>query len=313
MSMIKSNDKLPTELRDLREEMALLSPTDTPFTSILLARGQVVPASDVTVTWREKELDPTRGNLKTEGSEAGDPIKSKRTMKSNICQILEKVTSITGTSNALRPYGIGDEFQSELQDRMIELKRDLEYFYINGEKALESGDTPRQMDGVMSLINAEHVITLGEGEALTEDTLIDGMQKVWDAGAHGEYFLFANATEKRIINKLLKDNASTTVEAKAGENTIGIMVQRVETDFGNINIVLDRHLPKGTIFGVDMNMVEIAELRPTFYEELAKTGDYKKGHVLVESTIKLLNSKAGFVIKGIGQTAPVTAKAKSAK
>ena len=301
-TMIKSGDKLPSELRDLREEMALLSPTDTPLTSILLARGQVVPAQDINVSWREKELNTTRGTLIVEGAEAGNPIKSKREMKSNICQILEKVTSISGTSNALRPYGIGDEFQMELQDRMAELKRDLEWYFINGVKATESGPTPRQMNGLLKLIHADNQITLESEDVLTEDVLIDGMQKIWESGSHGEYFLFANATEKRIINKLLRDASTTTVEAKAGENAIGVMVQRVETDFGTINIVLDRHLPEKTIFCVDMNMVEIAELRPAFYEELAKTGDYRKGHVIVESTIKLLNSKAGFVITGVKDT-----------
>ncbi len=39
--------------------------------------------------------------------------------------------------------------------------------------------------------------------------------------------------------------------------------------------------------------VQIAELRGTFYEDLPKAGDYYKGHVLNESTIKLLNSFAG--------------------
>lgn len=125
------------------------------------------------------------------------------------------------------------------------------------------------------------------------------MQKVWTAGAQGEYYLFANATEKRLINALLKDSTSTKVEAMAGNNSLGILVQKIETDFGIVNIVLNRHMPTGTIMGVDLSMVEIGELRPAFYEDLAKTGDYKKGHIIQESSVKLLNSKAGFVIKGI--------------
>ena len=48
-----------------------------------------------------------------------------------------------------------------------------------------------------------------------------------------------------------------------------------------------------TILTVDLAEVQIAELRGTFYEDLPKAGDYYRGHVLNESTIKLLNSFAG--------------------
>ncbi|MGL5460711.1 MAG: SU10 major capsid protein, partial [Cetobacterium sp.] len=48
--------------------------------------------------------------------------------------------------------------------------------------------------------------------------------------------------------------------------------------------------------GVDLSMVEIADLRPVFEEKLAKTGDYVKGHVVVETSIKLFNQYAGFKI-----------------
>ncbi|MBP3928106.1 MAG: DUF5309 family protein, partial [Peptostreptococcaceae bacterium] len=47
--------------------------------------------------------------------------------------------------------------------------------------------------------------------------------------------------------------------------------------------------------------VEIATLRPVFFQELAKTGDYTKGQIITENTIKLLNSKAGVKIINIGE------------
>lgn len=48
-----------------------------------------------------------------------------------------------------------------------------------------------------------------------------------------------------------------------------------------------------TILALDLDEVQIAELRSTFYEDLPKAGDYYKGHIINESTIKLLNSYAG--------------------
>ena len=58
--MIKRKDFLENEVVDLTEEIKQTSPTDTPLTTLLMSRGQVVPAKDITVTWREKELNNVR-------------------------------------------------------------------------------------------------------------------------------------------------------------------------------------------------------------------------------------------------------------
>lgn len=64
--MIKRKDFQENEVVDLTEEIKQTSPTDTPLTTLLMSRGQVVPAKDITVTWREKELNSERGTLKLE-------------------------------------------------------------------------------------------------------------------------------------------------------------------------------------------------------------------------------------------------------
>jgi len=298
-----ANTFLTGELIDLSNEIALVNPVDTPLYTLLTGRGQIVPAKDITVTWREKQMNQTLSNTILEGAEAGSAINSTRTMLSNVCQIIEKVTSVSGTVRALAAQGIGDEFQAEVQDRLAELKRDIEYYIINGVKALESGSTPRQMNGLLNLINSNNVIDLADETSnpgiLTENHLLDMLQKSWAKGASGTFYAFLNATEKRIVNNLLKNGSNTRLIAEAGDNVMGIKVSRVDSDFGEINFVLNRHMPQGTIMAVDLDYVEIAELRPPFYEDLAKTGDYSKGHVLVENTVKLLNQYAGGKIVGI--------------
>lgn len=291
--MKKYKDLLPGEVLDLSNEIAVLSPVDTPLLTLLMNKGKVVPASDITVSWREKELNSDRA-IKAEGSEAGAPVKSVRKLKSNICQIMEKVVSVSGTVNALNPSGVGNEFANEVADRLTEYKRDLEYYCLNGVKNTESDE--RQMAGLTSLVHEDHVIA-HNGE-LTEDAIIDGLQKMWEAGAHGEVYGFVNASVKRAVNKLLKDQSTQIIEQ--GENTFGIVVTKYETDFGTVNLVLDRHMKNDEFLIVDLDKVELAELRKPAYADLARTGDYKKGHIVGESTIKLLNSKAGVVIKGIG-------------
>ncbi|MBP3928588.1 MAG: DUF5309 domain-containing protein, partial [Peptostreptococcaceae bacterium] len=292
--MRKYASVLPGELQDLTKEIALISPTDTPLTTLLYSMGKTVGATDITVSWRERDLHKPSSvleNLMLEGAEAPDSIHSTRKMVSNICQIMSKATSISGTLNALNPYGIGNEYANEIADRLLELKRDMEYFFISGTKAVENDSTPRQMNGLMNLVG--HSIDLTSSE-LTEDVLIDAMEKMWECGVSSEnIYAFCGATIKRKINKLLADNSSTRIAAQLGQrHPLGIMVDKLVSDFGDFNLVLNRHMPKDAILIVDLNEVEIATLRPVFFQELAKTGDYTKGQIITENTIKLLNSKA---------------------
>ena len=299
--MVKRSDFLANEVVDLTDEIKLVSPTDTPLTTLLMGRGQVVPATDITVTWREKQLNTQRGTLKVEGSEAGNPIKSTRGSLSNLCQIMEKVTQVSGTAQALNPKGIGNSFQSEVNDRLIETKRDMEWYFLNGTKTAENDSTPRQMDGIMNLINAGNVVDATD-KTFSEDIILDGMQKMWDAGAQGEYYAFVNASVKRLVNSLLKDGVNVKVNIdESMAQVLGITVAKIQSDFGVINLVLNRHMATDAFLAVDLDNVEIAELRGTFYEDLPKSGDYFKGHILNESTIKLLNSHAGMKIVNIGK------------
>lgn len=290
--MIKRSDFLENEVVDLAEEIKLVSPTDTPLTTLLMARGAVEKAKDITVTWRERELNTNRGTLKLEGAVAGEAIKSTRGSLNNVCQIIEKVTQVSGTARAIAVKGVEDAFDAEVKDRLIEVKRDLEWYFLNGTKTLESDNTPRQMAGLINLINANNVVT---PETLTEDAFLDAIQKSWDKGAHGEYYSFVNASMKRAINALAKagNNVRWVVDNGSMTNAYGIGVSKIVTDFGEVNLVLDRYMDAKTILNVDLDEVIISELRPTFYEDLPKDGDYFKGHVINESTIKLLNSYAG--------------------
>ena len=291
--MVKRSSFLENEVVDLTEEIKLVSPTDTPLTTMLMARGQVEKATDITVTWRERELNTNRGTLKLEGADAGEVITSTRGSLNNVCQIIEKVTQVSGTARALKPKGIGDTFDAEVQDRLIETKRDLEWYFLNGVKTLESDGTPRQMAGLMNLVNANNVVTTAG--ALKEDHILDALQKMWDKGAQGEYFAFVNATQKRAINAIAKaeGNVRWVMDNGSVANKYGIAVSQIVTDFGTVNLVLDRYMENNGILILDMDEVRIAELRPTFYEDLPKAGDYFKGHIINESTIKLLNSYAG--------------------
>lgn len=295
-NMVKTEDFLKNEIIDLSAELALVDPTDTPLTTLLLTNPDaIVPAKDVSVMWREKTLNTTLGTLVHEGSESGESIVSRRSFRENYCQILEKVTEISGTAAALDTVNHTDyRFKDEITDRLIELKRDLEWYYLNGTKSAESGDTPRQMNGLLNLVNDDNVIDASSG--LTESMLQDGMEKMWDHGYTGDVYAFVPADIKRhVINRMLTANEKSRVLVEQGSGqSLGITVNEYLTDFGKIHFVMSRHIDSKSMLLVDLAQVQIAELRGTFYEDIEEPDgkDAEKGHVVNESCIKLLSSYA---------------------
>lgn len=158
------------------------------------------------------------------------------------------------------------------------------------------------MNGIVNLVNSGNVAD-GTDKQLTEEMLLDLLQGMWSHGANGEYFTFVNATVKRMINALGKSGTNFRMieDATGVGKAFGVTFNKFESDFGTLNMVLDRHMDASTLLAVDLNEVQIAELRGTFYEDLPKAGDYQKGHILNESTIKLLNSYAGAKIINVGK------------
>ena len=74
---------------------------------------------------------------------------------------------------------------------------------------------------------------------------------------------------------------------------LGTSVSKVVTDYGEAELILDRHMPADQILIVDLDQVELAELRPAQAEGLGKTGDNVKVQIVHEFTVKLLNKFAG--------------------
>lgn len=284
-NMVKTNDFLENEIIDLSEEIKLVSPTDTPLTTLLMSKGATVPANDITVTWRERKLNETRGTLKKEGDGTGDPVKSSRRNLSNVCQIIEKVVEVSGTAEA-----VGETpFEDEMIDRLIEVKRDMEWYFLNGVRAEETENIPRQMDGLINLVNSDNIIdgSAGLSECLIEDTLY----QLWTHESVKEYYAFVNKEIKQQINDLYRNSENVRINVSQGmDQSVGITVQRIVSDFGMLNLVLDRHMDANTMLIVDLDQVQIAELRGTFFEMLPCKGDSEKGHVMNESSIKLLDS-----------------------
>ncbi|WP_195509664.1 SU10 major capsid protein [Clostridium tyrobutyricum] len=285
--MIQTKDFLSMENIDLMAEMGVAQPLDTPLTTLLMGRGQTDKETAPLVYFREKTLDTTEDISQVEGSETTEFQQSSRIAKNNFCEIFKKAVSVSGTAQASSVTGIADMYTSEMADRLVELKVNLEKALTNGVKNDGSASPfKRRMDGIFNFVDAGNKIT---NASLTEDEFKATVKKLWDNGLGSNgYVCLANADLKEVIDGFYQ----TQYNYNAPQGEFGLVANSINTNYGNVSLMLDRHIPESTLIVFDPNYVRLGFLRTPFSEVLAKTGDNVKGQVLAEATIKVLNSKA---------------------
>lgn len=140
--------------------------------------------------------------------------------------------------------------------------------------------------------------------ALTETMVLDLLQTVWTAGGIMQSetaTLMTNAGLKRALTNIF-------ITAKGFQETSrtvgGVAVTTIETDFGTLNIMLNRHLPTGAL-----QVVSLEECSPVFLpvpnkgflfvEPLAKEGASERSQIYGEIGLKYGNERKHGKILGV--------------
>lgn len=282
--MILSDNKNIKQL-DLTKELILTDAVNLPFTSLLLKNGRQ-KATSTTVNWDYEQLDSSKG-LAIEGSDVTDFQESNRqTGDSNVCQILRKSVNVSDTAQAVSQEHIADLFAHELTNRIIEIKRDLEYYLINGVKEINTSN-PRQMNGLLQYVTADNKTEVTT--ALDLKKLQNMAKTMRMAGtASNNLVLLCDYNTYDIVADLFQDKTYY----QGVTNEFGSPVQKLNLTYATVVPYIIDTMPQDTCLMANMDFLKIAELRPLFYSELAKTGSSTKGFIEMENTLKVLHPSA---------------------
>ncbi|MCS5736717.1 DUF5309 domain-containing protein, partial [Herbiconiux daphne] len=92
--------------------------------------------------WQHDSLAPiNKTNAFAEGSDAGDGSLVSTGVEKNVTQILRKVVQVSDTADALASYGRGSELAYQMEKAGAEIKRDLEWAFLNQGKSQEGTGT----------------------------------------------------------------------------------------------------------------------------------------------------------------------------
>nr|DAV94638.1 MAG TPA: Major capsid protein [Caudoviricetes sp.] len=298
-------------------ELFAASPEDTPLLSAIggLTGGESVGAS--VITWEGYDLrDADDSRQRTEGADATALEARARFSASNVLEIHQEAVAVSYTKlGATRQIGSGtsaaqvtagtvpaDELQWQIDQKLKEIARDIEKSFLTGVFSQPTTNaTPRKTRGLINAATTNTATSTHKASQLTEDEVLDLMQKVWTAGGIQESetrTIIVNAPLKRALSRIfLKDAGYRHSDRNVG----GVNLQTFETDFGTCNIMLNRYMPLDKLVIASLEQLKPAFLEVPgkghlFAETLSKTGAAEKVQLYCETGLIYGNEKAHGVL-----------------
>ena len=303
-------------------ELFGVSPEDTPLLSAIggLTGGESVGST--IFQWQTYDLrDAADDRQRVEGADAPTTEGRVRSSVSNVVEIHQEQVSVSYSKLAatrqvssvsqLGNQPVQNELAWQLQQELKQVARDVEKSFITGAYNAGASGTARQTRGLISAISTNTVFAgdLGSDSAeggsatnadttgaLTSALVLDLMQEVWENGGIQESetrTIICGATVKRNLSKLF---ISDKGYEEATRNVGGVDLQTIETDFGRVNIMLNRYMPTGELI-----VASLEDLRPAFLEipgkghffaePLAKAGSAEKWQLYGEVGLQYGNER----------------------
>ncbi|GAA4684555.1 SU10 major capsid protein [Streptomyces youssoufiensis] len=268
-----------------------LTPQDTPFFSAIGGLTGGGQTDSIEFEWQTYDLRAAGQNVALEGADAPTGQERVRANVSNIVQIQHETVEVSytklaatqakaGINNAERNT-ITNELDWQVEQMLKQMVRDIEYSFIQGTYTKPAtNSTARRTRGILEAITTNVIaVDAGSGAAgpLTEDMVLDLLQMVWENGGiqeSGTATLMAGAHQKRLLSKIFITDKNYREESRT---VGGVRVQTIESDFGTLNLMLNRHMPAAQVAVVSLEQCmpvyqEIPGKGHFFAEPLARTG-----------------------------------------
>ena len=289
-----------TNARDVSDFVTNVSPKDSPFFSLIGSNAGVARLKE-NVT--DSLTAANKDNAIAEGATLSDDTIVTRSTESNYMQIFKKVINVTGTQEAVAKYGgVRSELSYQVKKAFTELATDVEEAFIQGSSASGSTSAARKLSGLVEKIStntstadltgATWTGTSDANLAAFEDLLNDMFDQMWETGQAPDTILVGGDRKRRISK--LSDKVTRNVDAEKKTQILSINIY--DSDFGTMNVILDRYVPDANIIAVALEMWEVSYLRRFTQFRLAKTTDSDRLAVVGELTLDGKTEKAAGII-----------------
>lgn len=296
MAVLNTYDTTGGNREDIYDVLQLVSPEETP----LFTRLPDAVANATNHQWVEYTLASGSGNQAVEGATATGSTASSKARVSNFCQINTQNGAVSGTQRKVTIVGEQDEFAFQMKKSMLQWKIEAENDLILSSSTSGDDTHGRKMDGLITSLQAYNVVT---GSATTiamrESDFNDALQKVFESGAIADT-CYVNGFNKRRISQFATTNVRFLDVDSSG--LIRNRVSAYDSDFGTIEIILERYVSKTVGLVLKDSLFRKAWLRKPVTYPLAKRGDLDEFQIVGEWTLEHLNSRAGALLSAFASS-----------
>ena len=274
-------------------ELFNITPNDTPFLSMMggMTGGKSVTSKQF--TWQTVDNAAAAQTAVVEGA---DPTYAERSRSEviNVTQIMQYGVQVSYTKQAatgnlsgqaiIGNQPVQDELAFQLDMALKRAARDIEFSCMQGTYVADTNvTTARKTRGLGAALTTNKKDA--GGDALTQADIDATLKMMADSGAPFEQpVLFANAANKQLISGFYSNSLAL---APRDRNIGGVNITSIETDFCDLGVVYERHIPTTQVFIVDMAFVkpvflDIPGKGHFFVEPLAQSGAAYKYQVYGE-------------------------------
>jgi hypothetical protein len=274
---------------DLLDFVTNIDPVETP----LFSMSQRTQATSTKHEWLTDSLAAVSTAGALEGAAFSGANLTEAVRVANYTQIIKKDFDISGTNQAVDHAGIPTQSSYQAMKAMGELARNTEASLLQGvQNGTPQGSSTlaRTMDGLTTLAgNSVTAVSTTVDEVTKLNALLE---LIWLDGATADTMLVDSVGKKAISGY----TTTTRIHHQGGPtnpNAISRNVQVYESDFGTVDIFLERHCAAADRgYAFQREYVRTAVLRPTFFEELGKVGDSVRFSLLHELTLEVTAADA---------------------
>lgn len=295
MAVLQTYQTTAGNREDIYDVLQLVTPEETP----LFTRLPDAVANARTHNWVEYTLASGSGNADIEGATATGATASSKARLVNYTQIMSKTGAVSGTQRKVTIVGEQDEFAFQMKKSMLEWKLGAESDLILQISGTGSSTSASSMTGLIDAIQTNRVTGSATTIALRESDFNDLLQKIFEAGAVPDT-CYVNGFNKRRISQFVTSN--TRFLQMDGENKLVNRISIYESDFGTIEVVLDRYMTKTVGLLLKDALFRKAWLRKPVTFPLAKRGDLDEFEIVGEWTLEYLNQRSGGVLSAFASS-----------
>lgn len=317
---------------DLLEQITNISPYDTPFVS----QAPKVACRHIYHQWLIDTLSSQNTDGAVEGADWSLDSTTAPSRIFNVTMILRKDIGLSESQRAVDTAGFADQYAYEVQKAVKELAIKLETC-VFGALSTSTGTSAnaRVMKGLQSFIvtNTAYAgagsggVTPGgasnDGQLVVGD-FADMLNAIYVQGGNPEQVYASPRVKRQISAFTVPGAAAGTPHARniaAVDKKLVGAIDFYDSDFGLIQVVLDRWVPESTntttatasatatggqLFFLSRAINRLAWLRPVHHELVGKRGDSVAGLVVGEVTLEVLNEKANGRILAVNNKSAVS-------